>query len=120
MAFRFRVEAGMDLSDGFRVVDRGRDGLVIGLPPARVLRVDALEESYEQIVIRTFLSTLRLSDFQDDILVRRERIRQEAEQSDLLVRARSNAERILRELFLKAGFPEVRFVTLPPEVGHGG
>ena len=115
-ALDYQVDAGLDLSDGFRVMERSGGILTVGLPPARILRVDAREETMDEILIREILWEFSTDEHQAVVRERAEDIRRDAAGTDLLDRAELSARRLLEDLFREAGFPRVRFVTL----GGGG
>lgn len=107
------VEAGMDLRDSFRIVPRGWQQLTITLPEPRILSLDADEGSIQQYFIKEWglgAGFGRL-DLYDEINVAKERVRREAVERGILEKARENAETLLRQMFLMAGFESVQFRT---------
>ena len=107
------VEAGLDLRESFKVVPRGWQQLTITLPEPRILTLDADEESIQQYFIKEWgLGTgFGRLDLYDEINVAKERVRREAVERGILEKARENAETLLSQMFLMAGFESVQFRT---------
>lgn len=113
----FRVRAGIDLSEGLRIipdsVDPGR--LYIRLPAAEILLVDADETSINQYFLREQGGRITWLEYSDQLEGARERIRQEAIDRGILEQAEQTAVRVLRNFFALAGFSSVEFDIAPRE-----
>ena len=107
------VEAGLNLKDSLRITPRGWQQLIITLPEPEVLSIDADENSIQQYFIKEWgLGTgFGRLDLYDEINAAKERVRLEAVDRGILEKARENAETLIRQMFIMAGFESVQFRT---------
>ena len=100
------VEAGLNLKDSLRITPRGWQQLIITLPEPEVLSIDADENSIQQYFIKEWgLGTgFGRLDLYDEINAAKERVRLEAVDRGILEKARENAETLIRQMFIMAGF----------------
>ncbi len=103
-----RVSAGVDLREGFQVLPgESRQGVYVELPPAKVLLVDADEQSISQYFVRERGGQIGWIEVGAEIEVVKEQVMEDAIERGLLRRAEENATEIVERLFLQAGFDEV-------------
>ena len=112
-----KVRAGVDLAEGFRVVqDRDvADRVYVQLPPAQVLSVDADEQSIHEYFIREQGGRIGLLEITGQLEEVKERTAADAIERGILVRADANARRVVTEFLKLTGFADVVFTT-PPQL----
>ena len=114
-----RVSAGIDLSGqpGLQLLpttydSAGRPGLLVRLPPARIVNCDADESSIHQYFIYEYglgrQQKLPWLEVQDEIGRAKERASNDAIQHGLLDTAWQNAAQAITAFFHLSGFGEVR------------
>ena len=95
-----RVQAGVDLRDGFSVEQARGGALTVALPPAKILLADADEESIHQYFLKEIGGGISRLDYYDEISAKKEIIVQDAIERGILERADENARSLL-ESFLR-------------------
>ncbi len=106
-----RVKAGIDLAGGMALERTGPHSIAVRLPPAKVLSVDAEEQSIrEYFVHRRVLSRVSQLDYYDAIEPAKERIVEEAVAGGILTRARDNARSLVEGLLRGGGYERVSFI----------
>ena len=99
-AINVRIQAGIDLRDGFSVVRTRRQGLTVQLPPAKILLADADEESIEQYFLKQVGGEISRLEYYDEINFKKEELIADAVARGILRRAGENA-RLLVQSFLE-------------------
>lgn len=111
------VEAGVTLTDGVEVEISADDAtrVLVSLPAARILGVDAREESIDQYFSRDRFGDLNWLDVADEIEVAKQRNADDALARGILQRAESQTRLAMTSLLRAAGFSsiEVRFAPAP-------
>lgn len=106
-----RVRAGLDLAEGVALTrDRSDPGRIyVRLPPARVLSVDADEQSIEQYFIREQGARIGLFELTGQLEAVKERTAADAVRRGILAEATRNARQVVTSFLELAGFTEVTF-----------
>ena len=104
-----RVQAGIDFNDGVAISESGEDGILVKLPAAKVLLVDADESSIRQYFIKESGEGIERLEYYDEIDKSKKRIVEDAISRGLLERAEEIAKRLLENFFHLAGFTTVAF-----------
>ncbi len=110
----FRVQAGVDLSEGFDLTCKG--GMVrLDLPPARIFLVDADDTSFNQIHIKEQFSSINTGDYLPLVSSEADVIRAQALESGICRTAEERAALLLEGLLKSAGADRVsiRFREVP-------
>lgn len=113
-AVNVRIQAGIDLADGFSVRRRLGDGLIVQLPPAGILLADADEASIEQYFLKEIGGGISRLDYYDEISLKKDELTADAVERGILERANENA-RFLVQSFLE----NVRGETVTVVTGRG-
>lgn len=105
----FKVQAGIDLAEGFDLSLKGRQARLV-LPPGRIFLVDADDTSFRQILIKEKFSTINTGDFLP--LVSREAlsIREQAMNQGLPGDAEEKAALLMKGILRAAGLENVQVV----------
>ena len=117
----FSVEAGVNL-EKCRFVRKRRGYTVLYLPPVEIFSVDCDETSIEQYFHYERFTRICFSDYADVLAGEKERILEEARQSDLSARAEENIKDILGGIFRSAGKEDIviRFSLPRGQADFGG
>lgn len=117
-----RVLAGIDLSEGVEVFRDAEDdeAVYVRLPEARILFVDADEDSIEQYFVRERGGTIGWLEYGAQIERIKEKNAQDAIDRGILERAEANARAVLRNFLELAGFSSVVFLPGPSSEGGDG
>lgn len=120
-AVELRVEAGIDLEQGVELLRDPQDEelLLLRLPPAQVLLVDAVEESIEQFFVRERGGSIEWDQVSEQMEGVKERVRLDAVEKGILERAEQNAAELVTELMGLAGFERVRVQFRPRQELRG-
>ena len=110
-AIDVRIQAGVDLGDGFAVYHTRKGGLTVALPPAKILLADADEESIEQYFLREVGGSISRLDYYDEINLKKEELIADAIELGILDRAGENARLLIAGFFKNARGEAVTFVT---------
>lgn len=104
------VQAGIDFTEGL-IISPGDDdrSINITLPHAKILLIDAKEDSINQFFFKSQRGDLTLLDYYSEIEKGKERILKDALDRDILFRAEENAKKLLLKFLELAGFETVRF-----------
>ncbi len=116
-SIEIRVQAGIDLLKGVEVRSASTGGMVVLLPEPELLLVDADESSIREYFLKEFGKSIGRLDYYDEIEKGKERVRKEALDRGILVKAEQNARDAITGLFspLVPGGVTVRFIG--PEDG---
>ena len=120
-AVRLRVQAGVDLSKGVEVLrDRRKPELVVvRIPAPEILIVDADEGSIEQFFVRERGGSIQWDQVSAEMERVKGRVREDALEKGILLRARENAVQLIREVMAVAGYDDVRVQVRPAEELEG-
>ncbi len=110
-AINVRIQAGIDLSDGFAVYRTRKGGITVELPPAKILLADADEESIEQYFLKEIGGSISRLDYYDEINVKKEDLISDAVDRGILDRAAENARLLIGGFLENARGESVTFVT---------
>ena len=99
-AIDVRIQAGIDLRDGLDIRRVRKQGLVVELPPAKILLADADEESIEEYFLKEIGGSISRLEYYDEIHVKKEELINDALERGILERASENA-RLLVKGFLE-------------------
>ena len=110
-AINVRIQAGIDLSDGFAVYRTRKEGITVELPPAKILLADADEESIEQYFLKEIGGSISRLDYYDEINVKKEELISDAVDRGILDRAAENARLLIGGFLENARGESVTFVT---------
>ena len=118
-AVNIRVQAGIDLSEGFTVEpDPGDpDTVTVSLPPARILAADADESSIRQYFSHEHGGAVSLLDYGDQLAALKEQTIQDAVARGILTQARENAKKIVQYYLRSTGIREVKFTVAGGSAG---
>jgi hypothetical protein len=107
------VRAGLDLTDGVTITRDAENPsrVYVALPEARILLIDADEQSIEQFLVREQGGRIGVLEFSEQLEAVKGRIEEDAIERGILMKARANAERMVRNFLQLAGFEEVVFAT---------
>ena len=112
-SLELRVQAGIDLQNGFTVVPVDENTVAVVIPEPTILEVDALEETIRQYIVEERGENITWLEYADEIETAKGRVRADAIRRGILQEADARARRLLRNLFREAGFEEVTFVRTP-------
>lgn len=112
-SLELRVQAGIDLQHGFTVAPMDENAVAVVIPEPTILEVDALEETIRQYIVEERGENITWLEYADEIETAKGRVRADAIRRGILEEADARARRLLRNLFLEAGFDEVTFVRTP-------
>jgi hypothetical protein len=110
-AVNVRIQAGIDLRDGFAVHRTRKDGLTVALPPAKILLADADEESIEQYFLKEIGGGISRLDYYDEINLKKEALIRDAVERGILERAGENARLLIGGFLENVHGEPVTFVT---------
>ena len=110
-AIDVRIQAGIDLGDGFAVQPVAKGGIRVSLPPAKILLADANEESIKQYFLKEVGGSISRLDYYDEINRKKEELIADAIERGILERAGDNARLLIRGLLENTLGEEVTFVT---------
>lgn len=105
------VEAGVDLEDGIDIlVDENEPGrILVTMPPARILRLDADETTINQYFATERGGEVGWLEYGAEIEAVKDRVRADALDRGILEKADENARSMVRNFFTVSGFEEVVF-----------
>ena len=110
-SIEIRVQAGIDLSRGFRLSRNDDRSVTVALPEAEILLVDADESTIHQYFAKSSGGSVGRLDYYDEIERIKGEIEKDAIRREILTKAESNAQNLILQLLRGAGIEEVRFVT---------
>jgi hypothetical protein len=85
--------------------------IIVKLPPAQIISIDADEQSIQQYFIKEKGSKIDILSCYAEIAAQKDKIAKDAVSKGILVNAETNAKMILTEFLQSAGFREVLFET---------
>lgn len=105
------VQAGVDLDEGIELWrdDENPERLLVRLPPARILLVDAEEASIHQYFSRDRGGEVGWLEYGAEIEAVKQRVRTDALERGILDKAEANARGVVANFFELSGFEEVVF-----------
>ena len=104
-----RVQAGIDLTEGFSLEVRTGGEIVVDLPEAKILLIDADETSIHQYFTRDRGGSISRLTYYDEIDRSKVSIAKDAVERGILTKARVNAEKLLERFLTSVGFQTVVF-----------
>ncbi len=104
-----RIRAGIDLAEGYEVKRHNDDSVTVTLPEARILLIDADEETIREYFVREKGGNVTRLDYYDEIDRIKSTIAEDAIEREILVKARQNAESLVRSVLTAVGIREVQF-----------
>lgn len=104
-----RVQAGIDLEEGFRVRRISPSGIKVTLPAAKILLIDAEENSIEQFFSKEMGGPVTLLSYYEEIERKKPEIEKDALSRGILTKAESNAQAVISSLLETLGFTEIYF-----------
>jgi hypothetical protein len=115
------VRAGIDLTEGLDITFPDTRSAVVSIPPARVLSIDADENTIHQYFLREWGGNLSTLQYYDEINRKKDFLLEDAVSRGILVKAERNAEQLIRNFLELSGFEniEIRKTRQPPAKGDG-
>jgi len=110
-AINVRIQAGVDLREGFSV-KRRREGVLVQLPPAKILLADADEESIEQYFLKEIGGGIARLEYYDEINSKKAELIEDAVRRGILLKADENAGLLIRGFLENLLGENVTVVTL--------
>lgn len=107
------VSTGIDLTTGVQVSKAGADTLAVTVPAARIVRVDADEQTIEQLFVRERWASIDFTQVGNELERAKERVAVDAVERGALRRAESRARQIIDALARSRGYAgaDVSFVA---------
>ena len=115
-AINVRIQAGIDLREGFSVKRQRREGVLVQLPPAKILLADADEESIEQYFLKEIGGGIARLEYYDEINSKKEELIEDAVRRGILLKADENAALLIRGFLENLLGESVTVVTLRESV----
>jgi len=114
-----RVQAGIDLSNGFSVDVSDEERIFVTLPEPEVILVDADEQSIEEYFSAEQFLQIEWLDIGTEVESVKENVRTDAIDRGILDLARTNAESLLKNILQSGGYEHVyiRFKPVAELVG---
>ena len=110
-----RVQAGVDLQKGFRLVSDGPESVKVTLPRAEILLVDADETSINEMFITEINKDIQLMDYYREIDAKKDEIARSAVNGGILTKAEDNIRFMVENLLKAAGYEHVSVLFGGPE-----
>jgi hypothetical protein len=108
------VRAGIDLTEGLDITFPDTRSAVVSLPPAKVLSIDADENTIYQYFVREWGGSLSTLQYYDEINRKKEFLLEDAVSRGILVKAERNAEQLIRNFLGLAGFENIEIRKTRP------
>ena len=107
------VSTGVDLTTGVQANAAGAGTLAVTVPAPRIVRVDADEQTIEQLFVRERLASIDFAQVGSELERAKERVASDAVQRGALRRAESRAREVIDALARSRGYSgaEVTFVA---------
>lgn len=107
------VSTGIDLTTGVQVSRAGAGTLAVTVPAARIVRVDADEQTIEQLFVRERWASIDFTQVGNELERAKERVAVDAVERGALHRAESRARQIIDALARSRGYAgaDVTFVA---------
>ena len=115
-----RIQAGIDLNDGFTVDPVSRKAVRVGLPPARVLMADADEGSISQYFLKEYGGRVSRLEYYDEIERKKGELIDDAVSRGMLAKAEVNVRKVIENFLVLSGYETVEFKRLKPEGNADG
>jgi ABC-type Fe3+-hydroxamate transport system substrate-binding protein len=113
------VQAGIDFTEGLHLIPGKDKEITVRLPPAKILLIDAEEDSIHQYFIKERGEAVTRLEYYDEINRQKEKIREDAIQRGILYNAEQNAQQLITQFLRLAGFTDISFETIiPPRRQH--
>lgn len=110
-----RVRAGIDLQESFSVYRKKGNPhrIYVGLPPPKILLIDADESTIHQYFVLETGDRFRRLEYSKELEAAKPRILKDAQERGILAQAEQNAHLLVRGLMELLGFQEVEFLPSP-------
>ncbi len=109
------VRAGIDLTEGLDITFPDTRSAVVSIPPAKVLSIDADENTIHQYFLREWGGNLSTLQYYDEINRKKEFLLEDAVSRGILIKAERNAEQLIRNFLGLSGFENIEIrKTKPP------
>lgn len=106
------VQAGIDFTEGLELIPGKEKSITVRLPPAKILLIDADENSIHQYFVRERGGSVSRLDYYDEIDRQKETIRNDALERGILYKAEQTALKLIAQFLQMAGFTDITFQTL--------
>ncbi len=103
------VKAGFDLKKGFTINRVSNTELIVFLPDAEILLLDADEKSIHEFFILESGEKVKMMEYYDEINSNKEDIKNNAIERGILSKAEDNGKSIIRSLLRAGGFENIQF-----------
>lgn len=103
------VRAGIDLTEGIEIEFPEAGSAIVSLPPAKVLSIDADENTIYQYFVREWGGSLSTLQYYDEINRKKELIREDAVSRGILNNAEENARQLVRNFLRLAEVDNIEF-----------
>jgi len=107
-----RVQAGIDLNEGFTVEKVSRGTIRVLLPPAQILLADADEQSIRQYFLKEFGGQVSRLEYYDEIQRKKNELIEDALKRGILNRAEANVKKVIENFLQLSGYDTVIFEQL--------
>lgn len=105
-----RVQAGFDLSEGLLIAPKGTNALQVALPPAKILLIDADENSIHQYFIKEVGGSISRLEYYDEINRKKAELVTDSIKRGILEKAAANARILISSYLTMAGFTDITFI----------
>lgn len=110
-AIDVRIQAGFDLTEGFTLTPKGNREISVSLPAAKILLVDAEEESIRQYFIKEIGGEINRLDYYDEINSKKAELQSDAISRGIKEAASTNAQKLIRNILSLSGFTSITVET---------
>lgn len=107
-----RIQAGLDLNDGFTVQPVTRDTVRVTLPAPQILLADADEQSIRQYFLKEYGGRVSRLEYYDEIERKKGELVDDAIERGILSRAEANVHKIIENFLHLSGYETVLFERL--------
>lgn len=115
-AIDVKVVAGIDAADGLSISALSPGSVVVKLPAAKILLIDAEEETIYQFFMREKGGRIERLEYYDEIEKSKARIREDAVKRGILIKAEGNVKKLITEFLTISGISDIRFEPVSKEL----
>lgn len=101
------VQAGIDLTEGMDIRFLDKDSAVVSLPRAKILHIDADENTIHQYFVREFGGSISTLQYYDEINAKKKLLEEDAISRGILIRAEENAALLIQNILGLAGYTDI-------------
>lgn len=109
---QIRIQAGYDLTEGFKVSVISPREAVVSLPEPKILLADADESTIKQFFSKETGGAISLLSYYEEIDRKKPALIEDALSRGILIKAASNGEAMIRGILESLGFSSIRFEKL--------